>query len=131
MPQFSGDRPAVGFEPCTIAHASGGAMRWNGGGRAAVWRHGTTKGLDRPDHPCPKPLSLMRELIEQFTDPDDVVLDPFCGSGTTLVAARDLGRRAIGIELSAAYAALAVERLRYGTRGAGAVRAGQGRLGEG
>src|SRR6185295_11721966 len=46
MPQFSGDRPAVGFEPCTICHAQG-PMRWNGGGSAATWTHGTVK-KDRP-----------------------------------------------------------------------------------
>lgn len=111
MPQFSGDRPAVGFEPCTIAHAQG-AMRWNGGGHAALWTHFTAKGAERPDHPCPKPLPLMRELIEQFTDPGDLVLDPFMGSGTTLRAAKDCGRRAIGIELNETYVQVAIDRLR-------------------
>jgi len=127
MPQFSGDRPAVGFEPCTIAHAQG-AMRWNGGGLPAVWTYGTVKA-DRPDHPCPKPLALMQKLIEQFTDPGETILDPFAGSGTTLIAARNLGRRAIGIELSAEYAELAIQRLDYGVRGTVAVQQGQGTLG--
>lgn len=113
MPQFSGDRPCVGFEPCTITHAQG-PMRWNGGGKAAVWTYNTAKGdaQERPDHPCPKPLPLMRTLIEQFTDPGDLILDPFMGSGTTLRAAKDLGRRAIGIEVNEAYCKVAVERLR-------------------
>ena len=110
MPQMSGDRPSVGFEPCTIAHAPG-PMRWNGGGRAALWTHNTVKGDDRPDHPCPKPLPLMRELVAQFTDEGELVLDPYAGSGTTLRAAKDLGRRAIGIEVDERYCEVAARRL--------------------
>lgn len=98
MPQMTGDRPSVGFEPCTIAHAKG-PMRWNGGGRQAIWTYNTVKGSQRPDHPCPKPLPLMLELVDLFTDYGDLILDPFMGSGTTLVAAKEGGRRAIGIEL--------------------------------
>lgn len=110
MPQMSGDRPGVGFEPCTIAHAQG-PMRWNGGGQAAVWTYNTVKGTQRPDHPCPKPLPLMREIVDLFTDPSDIILDPFMGSGTTLVAAKEAGRRAIGIELEEKYCAIAKKRL--------------------
>jgi len=110
MPQFTGDRPAQGMEVCTIAHAQG-SMRWNGGGMPALWRHGTAKGADRPNHPCPKPLPLMTELVSLFTDPGDLILDPFMGSGTTLVAAKQLGRRAIGIELEEKWAEAAVKRL--------------------
>lgn len=113
MPQMSGDRPAVGFEPCTIAHANG-SMRWNGGGHVAVWTHHTSKGSERPDHPCPKPEPLMRELVELFTDVDDLILDPFTGSGTTLLAAKRLGRRAIGIEVNEQYAEVAAKRLQQG-----------------
>ncbi|MGE3705709.1 MAG: site-specific DNA-methyltransferase [Vicinamibacterales bacterium] len=110
MPQMSGDRPATGFEPCTITHAKG-PMRWNGGGHAAVWTHNTSKGADRPDHPCPKPLPLMRELVSLFTDAGELILDPFMGSGTTLRAAKDLGRRAIGIELEEKWCEVAAKRL--------------------
>ena len=53
----------------------------------------------------------MLELVELFTDPGDIVLDPFCGSGTTGVACIRLGRRFIGIEKDAKYAAVAQERL--------------------
>lgn len=113
MPQMSGDRPAVGFEPCTICHA-GGPMRWNGGGHQAVWTHYICKGLMRPDHPCPKPESLMLELVELFTDPGETILDPFMGSGTTLVAAKRLGRKAIGIELEEKYCEIAARRLDQG-----------------
>ena len=114
MPQFSGDRPAVGFEPCTIAHAQG-PMRWNGGGRAATWTHGTVK-KDRPDHPCPKPFGLMLELVSLFSDPDETILDPFAGSGTTLIAAKQLGRKAIGVEVDEKFCEVAAERLRVTSR---------------
>ena len=110
MPQMSGDRPAVGFEPCTIVHAQG-PMRWNGGGLAALWTYGTSKGIGRPDHPCPKPEPLMCELVTQFTDVGDLILDPFGGSGTTAVAAKKLGRRCILIEREEKYCAVAAERV--------------------
>jgi DNA modification methylase len=114
VPQISGDRPAQGFEAATIAHRRG-RKRWNGGGRAAVWVHNALQsnwGERRLNtHPCPKPLSLMMELVADFTDPDDVVLDPFAGSCSTGVACLRLGRRFVGIELSADYYRLGRERL--------------------
>jgi adenine-specific DNA-methyltransferase len=62
-------------------------------------------------HPTQKPVSALKSLIEGFTNPDDVVLDPFCGSGSTLVAARELGRRFIGIELDAGHHTTASRRV--------------------
>jgi DNA modification methylase len=62
-------------------------------------------------HPCPKPLVLMRHLVEAATPRGGLVLDPFAGSGTTLVAAADCGRAGVGIEIDARYAALARARL--------------------
>jgi len=64
---------------------------------------------DRPDHPTPKPVELMRHLLERC--PAGTVLDPFMGSGGTLIAAKQLGRRAIGVELDKHYCEMAVERL--------------------
>lgn len=110
MPQFSGDRPSAGFESATICHAQG-PMRWNGGGHAATWIHGIAK-TGRPDHPCPKPLPLMRDLVGLFTDLHESILDPFMGSGTTLVAAKALNRQAVGIEINEKYCEIAAERLR-------------------
>ena len=63
-------------------------------------------------HPTQKPLSVLTPLIESFSNPGDVVLDPFCGSGSTLVAAQQQRRRFIGIELSKRYFDLAEQRLR-------------------
>lgn len=110
-PQFTGDRPAAGCEAFVVAHAKG-KKRWNGGGRRNVFRHpvnGDAKG-SKP-HPSTKPLALMGEIVDLFTDPGDLILDPFAGSGTTGVACRMLGRRFIGWELSPAYHAIACRRL--------------------
>lgn len=65
-------------------------------------------------HPTQKPLGILRPLIEYSCPPGGVVLDPFAGSGSTLLAARDLGRRAIGIEAREDYCEAAVKRLAQG-----------------
>lgn len=71
---------------------------------------------DRPDHPTPKPTELMIHLLERC--PAGVVLDPFAGSGGTLVAAKILGRQAIGVEIDETYCELIVNRLRATPKGA-------------
>jgi site-specific DNA-methyltransferase (adenine-specific) len=63
------------------------------------------------DHPCPKPLRLFQFAMKQLSDEGMLVLDPFMGSGTTLRAAKDLGRRAIGIEIEEKYCEIAAKRL--------------------
>ena len=73
---------------------------WNGGGIG-----------EQRWHPTQKPIALMRWCIELFPDAT-TILDPYMGSGTTLRAAKDCGKRAIGIELDEAYCQIAVERLR-------------------
>lgn len=62
-------------------------------------------------HPNEKPLDLMRRLIEATTKPNDLILDPFAGSGTTLVAALQSGRRYIGVDLSPQHHETAQRRL--------------------
>lgn len=110
-PQLTGDRPATGFEAVAICWRGDGRMKWNGGGSRAVW---TQNRVNADLHPTQKPVSLFREWVRLFSSPGDIVLDPFMGSGTTLVAAKMEGRRAVGIELNAEYCAKAVERLRQG-----------------
>ena len=62
-------------------------------------------------HPTQKPLVIMKNLIEILTNPDDIILDSFMGSGSTCVAAKQLGRRYIGIELNEEYYKIAEARL--------------------
>lgn len=62
-------------------------------------------------HPTEKPLAILRPLIETFSRRGQTVLDPFCGSGSSLVAAKELGRNYIGIELDIGYHATALRRL--------------------
>jgi len=66
---------------------------------------------ERGGHPCQMPLALLERIIRVSSKPGDLVLDPFAGSGTTLAAARKLGRDYLGIELSANYAERIRERL--------------------
>jgi site-specific DNA-methyltransferase (adenine-specific) len=70
---------------------------------------------DRPleeefDHPCPKPLAWMRWAVTRASREGESVLDPFMGTGTTLVASKSLGRRAIGIEIEERYCEIAAQR---------------------
>lgn len=108
-PQFTGDRPAVGCEAITICHPPG-RKRWNGGGHQAFWEYPISHAVTR-FHTAMKPLALMADLVGRFTDPGELILDPFMGSGTTLRAAKDLGRRAIGIEIEEKYCEVAAKRL--------------------
>jgi site-specific DNA-methyltransferase (adenine-specific) len=62
-------------------------------------------------HPTQKPVGLMRWVLQQFTQPGDLVLDPYMGSGPVAEACRDMGRRYIGVELREEYVRAAVKRL--------------------
>lgn len=110
-PQFTGDRPGVCGEALAIMHPPG-EKRWNRGGCAGYWCSPKSEGIERyGGHPTPKPVRLMIELIEAFTDPGDLIVDPFAGSGTTGIACMRTGRRFIGIELNDEYANLASRRI--------------------
>lgn len=122
-PQFTGDRPATGWEAIGIFHrmerwrekvngrrfAEGGRMAWNGGGHRAVWRFNK---INDPFNPTAKPPELVDLLMELFSNPGDVVLDPFAGVGTTLLCARAAGRYAVGIEKDEAQCAEIVKRIK-------------------
>ncbi len=79
-----------------ILHASNGTPRIYDHGCGNVLRF---KRVDNDLHPSPKPPELLERIIRVVTQPGDLVLDPMCGSGATLVAAKACGRPAIGIEI--------------------------------
>lgn len=111
-PQLNGQGPAQGAECFVTAWCGKGHAKWNSGGKRGVYTHLTNPPDRHGGHPTEKPMRLMREILLDFTDPSDVVLDPFMGSGTTLVAATLTGRPAIGIEVNPAYFEMAVHRVR-------------------
>jgi site-specific DNA-methyltransferase (adenine-specific) len=74
------------------------------------------KAKERTGYPTQKPILLLERIIELATSPGDWVLDPFCGSGTTLIAARLLGRQAIGIDLADSALELTRQRLAHPER---------------
>ena len=71
----------------------------------------SVSGVEKGRHPSQKPVSILKEIISYLTDPGDVVLDPFMGSGSTLEAARELNRKAIGIEKDEYHYKTATQRL--------------------
>ena len=94
-------------------------MHWNGGGHALALHHLTESGWlngrgsrEQRVHETQKPLTLMLDLVSDFTDPGELIWDPYCGSGTTGVACLRLGRRFVGHEMQPHYAEVACERLR-------------------
>lgn len=91
-----------------ICHASKGVPEINDRGIGNVLRFPREEPID---HPSPKPEGLMLRLIDAVTPPGGLVIDPFMGAGTTLRAAKNCGRRAIGIEVNEAYCEIAAMRL--------------------
>lgn len=63
-------------------------------------------------HPCPIPMEVAKRIILTTSQPGDIIIDPFCGSGTICVVAKALGRKFIGIELEPKYVEIANQRLR-------------------
>ena len=92
-------------------------MKAENGGRQMkdVWTGSLTKSSEKKagKHPTQKPLYLLDRIIRASSNPGDLVLDPFCGSSTTGVAARALGRQYIGIDSSQEYIELSKRRLEY------------------
>jgi len=113
MPSLHGRWPGQATESIVLAqHRSakscpiGGKAKWYESSRDHRGR-----GAVSP-HPTTKPLELMLAIVADFTEPGDLVCDPFAGSGTTGVACLRLGRRFLGWELSPEYHAIALRRLR-------------------
>lgn len=92
-------------------------MREQNGGKQMkdVWTGPLTSPREKiyGKHPTQKPVYLLRRIVEASTRPGDLVLDPFCGSSTTGVACRELGRYYIGIDNSEEFLRLSIERLTH------------------
>jgi site-specific DNA-methyltransferase (adenine-specific) len=110
----SGDlKGAFGFQYESVWVASKGRGELKGGRTGDVWHDGWTECIRHGKrHPFEKPVDLMHQIVRKCTDPGQLVLDPFCGSGTTGVACLREGRRFLGVELSPDYAAIARRRIR-------------------
>ncbi len=102
-------------EMVMVAHRRGGKLAWQNDARAVanIWEGSPPR--DRL-HPNEKPEALPAHFIELTTKPDECVLDPFMGSGTTGVAATRLGRRFIGIEIEPRYFDIACRRIEEAQR---------------
>lgn len=86
-----------------------GKSSWNGSRKEdSVWDE--PRPADSPEHPTIKPLPLCERAIENSSQPNDVVIDAFLGSGTTLIAAERTGRRCRAMEIDPSYVSLALAR---------------------
>jgi len=101
-------------EMVMVAHRTGGKLLW-GDDNIAIPNVIRMSPPRNRQHPNEKPISLVTQFIEAHTVPGQIILDPFCGSGTTLVAAKMLGRRFIGIDIEKKYCDIAEERLQNTT----------------
>jgi len=108
------------YEFVLVAEKPGAAGRWFGGRDVAnvVRVPGIKPGAD--DHPTPKPYSLVKRFMGWHSQPGDLVLDPFMGGGPTLVVAKDMGRRAIGIDVEERWCEMAAIRCSQEVLGLGA-----------
>lgn len=111
-----GDRGTVGDLECgfgeaweAIFYGMKGRRALRGSRPRTVIRHDWSSTMD-PVHPTVKPIVLLQRMIQWSTDEGESVLDPFCGSGTTLFAAKQLGRKSVGIELDEKYCEIAAQR---------------------
>jgi site-specific DNA-methyltransferase (adenine-specific) len=110
-PQFNGRGPAQGFECIALAWCGEGHSSWNAGGKRGVYVHLTNPSNRDGTHPTEKPSALMSELVRDFTDPGQTILDPFMGSCSTGIAAVKSGRKFIGIEMDEKFFELSLRRM--------------------
>lgn len=103
-----GSRIAANGKRKEVCTATGGEESVRGN----VWRYavGAASGDDSTDHPAQFPEALAKDHLQSWSNPGDIVLDPFAGSGTTLKAAKELNRRYVGIEVNPEYVKICEER---------------------
>ncbi len=101
------------YETVLVGQKRGAACKWYDETNRVenIIRHITKIIPQAQDHPTPKPVELAEWFIRLHTQPGETVVDPFCGAGSTLRAAKDLGRKAIGIELDEHWAEIAARRM--------------------
>ncbi len=97
MGQLTRDRPATSYEAIAILHGDSTKKRWNGKGSYGVWVCPGTRGV-KDRHPNQKPLRLCQKLVALFSEREEVVFDPFAGSGSISIAAIALGRQTVAWE---------------------------------
>jgi DNA modification methylase len=97
------------YEPCFYAHKQGKSPRWHGPhNETTVWEH--DKPARNELHPTMKPLALIERAIRNSTAPGQVVVDPFLGSGTAIIAAARCGRICFGMDLEPRYCDIILRR---------------------
>ncbi len=102
-------RTKWGFQNFAHFLLYGGAPDLHKGCHHTGWA--STELCEKNGHPCPKPKGWMHKVIDLATREGETIFDPFMGSGTTLRAAKDLGRKAIGIEIEEKYCEIAANRM--------------------
>jgi DNA modification methylase len=96
-------------EPCYYGHKRGATARWHGpNNEVTLWEYDRAASNDF--HPTQKPVAIAARAITNSTDRGHVVVDGFCGGGTTLIAAQQLSRRCYGIEIEPRYIDVIIER---------------------
>ena len=106
---------SVGRKGDKVIKRSGRKVTGDTSVRGSIWEYDTNPVNRQPDHPATFPYALAADHIRTWTNPGDLVLDPMAGSGTTLRAAVNLGRRAVGVEVNPDYCDLVRRRMAQGT----------------
>lgn len=97
-------------EPCWYAFRSGSSAKWSGGrDQSTLWEI-SNRQRDHSEHSTQKPVECMARPIRNHGSSDDWVYDPFCGSGTTIIASEQLERRCCALEIEPRYVDVAIRR---------------------
>ena len=96
-------------EPCYYGHKRNKSARWHGpNNEVTLWEYDRSSSNEY--HPTQKPIQLAQRAINNSSAVGDIVLDGFCGSASTIIAAENLSRQCRAVEISPAYVAVALQR---------------------